>query len=67
MRYAVGKGVFIAVAGGNDYEDGNPIERLAEQAGPIEGAMVVSAVGSLAEPRVLLGRQVLRRDRRARR
>jgi hypothetical protein len=45
LRYAVGKGTFIAVAGGNDYEDGNPTERLAEQAGPIEGAMVVASVG----------------------
>jgi len=34
MRYAVSKGAFIAVAGGNDYEDGNPVERLAEQAAP---------------------------------
>ena len=45
MRYAVSKGAFIAVAGGNDYEDGNPVERLAEQAGPIDGATVVAAVG----------------------
>ena len=45
IRYAVARGAFVAVAGGNDYEDGNPVERLAEQAGPIEGAMVVSAVG----------------------
>ena len=45
MKYAVGKGVFIAVAGGNAYENGNPVERVAEQAGPIEGAMVVAAVG----------------------
>ena len=45
MRYAVSKGAFIAVAGGNDYEDGNPVERLAEQAGPIPGAMAVAAVG----------------------
>jgi serine protease len=45
MRYAVSKGAFIAVAGGNDYEDGNPVERLAEQAEPIQGAVVVGAVG----------------------
>jgi serine protease len=45
MRYAVSKGALIAVAGGNDYEDGNPIERLAEQAAPIDGAVVVAAVG----------------------
>ncbi len=45
IRYAVSRGAFVAVAGGNDYEDGNPVERIAEQAGPIEGAMVVAAVG----------------------
>lgn len=46
MRYAVSRGVFVAVAAGNDYERGNPIERLAEQAGPIDGAMVVAATGN---------------------
>jgi serine protease len=45
MRYAVARGAFIAVAGGNDFERGNPIERIAEQAGPIAGAMVVAAIG----------------------
>jgi serine protease len=45
MRYAVSKGAFIAVAGGNSYDEGNPVERLAEQAAPIEGAIVVAAVG----------------------
>lgn len=45
MRYAVSRGAFLAVAAGNDYENGNPVERLAEQAAPINGAIVVSAVG----------------------
>jgi serine protease len=45
IRYAVGQGAFVAVSGGNDYEDGNPVERLAEQAAPIDGAMVVASVG----------------------
>jgi serine protease len=45
IRYAVSRGAFVAVAGGNDYEDGNPVERLAEQAAPVEGAMAVAAVG----------------------
>jgi serine protease len=45
IRYAVSKGTFVAVAAGNGYERGNPIERLAEQAGPIDGAMVVAATG----------------------
>jgi serine protease len=45
MRYAVSRGAFIAVAGGNDYERDNPIERLAEPAASIEGVMAVAAVG----------------------
>lgn len=45
MRYAVSRGAFLAVAAGNDYENGNPVERLAEQAAPIDGAIVVAAVG----------------------
>ncbi len=45
MRYAVGKGVFIVVAAGNRYEDGNPVEAIAQAAAPIEGAIVVASVG----------------------
>jgi serine protease len=45
MRYAVSRGAFLAVAGGNDFEDGNPVEALAQQAAPIEGAVVVAATG----------------------
>ena len=26
IRYAVGKGVFVAIAGGNEFEEGNPTE-----------------------------------------
>jgi len=44
MRYAVGKGVFIAVAGGNLFEQGNPIEVLAEIASRVAGAVSVAAV-----------------------
>ncbi|HVB37559.1 MAG TPA: S8 family serine peptidase, partial [Vicinamibacterales bacterium] len=44
MRYAVGKGVFIAVAAGNDYENGNPDEVLPEIASRIQGAVAVGAV-----------------------
>ena len=43
MRYAVGKGAFIAVAGGNDYEDGNPPQVLAEIASRIPGVVSVAA------------------------
>ncbi len=44
MKYAVNKGVFIAVAGGNDYEDGNPTEVIAEIASRLKGAVSVAAV-----------------------
>jgi serine protease len=50
MRYAVGKGVFIVVAGGNAYEEFvppfgfNPTSVLAEIASRINGAISVAAV-----------------------
>jgi serine protease len=46
MRYAVGKGAFLAVAGGNDFQNGNPTEVVAQLAGSIDGAVAVAAVGS---------------------
>lgn len=45
MRYAVSRGAFVAVAGGNDFETGNRIERLAEFAPRIDGMVAVAAVG----------------------
>jgi serine protease len=50
MRYAVGKGVFIAVAGGNEFEENvppfgtNPTSVIAEIASRIKGAVAVAAV-----------------------
>jgi serine protease len=44
MKYAIGKGSFIAVAAGNDYENGNPTEVLAEIASRLKGAVSVAAV-----------------------
>ncbi len=44
-RYATSRGVFIAVAGGNEREEGNPANRLAEVAARIDGMMAVAAVG----------------------
>jgi serine protease len=50
MRYAVGKGVFIAVAGGNEFEDfippfgSNPTSVIADIANRIKGAVSVAAV-----------------------
>lgn len=44
IRYAVGKGVFIAIAAGNAFEDGNPKEIVAEIASRVQGAVSVAAV-----------------------
>jgi serine protease len=44
IKYAVGKGVFIAIAAGNDFETGNPVEQPAEIASRVQGAVSVAAV-----------------------
>jgi serine protease len=44
IRYAVSKGAFVAVAGGNDFERGNPTEVIAEIAARVPGAVSVAAV-----------------------
>jgi serine protease len=44
MRYAVARGVFIAVAGGNQFQQGNDVEVLAEIASRVQGAISVAAV-----------------------
>ena len=44
VRYAVGKGAFVAIAGGNGFERGNPTEVLAEIASRVQGAVSVAAV-----------------------
>jgi serine protease len=45
IRYAVGKGAVVVVAAGNDFENGNPEEAMAEIATRIDGAISVGAVG----------------------
>jgi serine protease len=45
IAYAVSKGAFIAIAGGNDFLDGNPVPRFAEFAAQFEGVVSVGAVG----------------------
>jgi serine protease len=45
LLYAVGKGAFIAIAAGNSFEDGNPIEHPAAYAAEIDGVMSVGATG----------------------
>lgn len=43
ITYAVGKGAFVAAAGGNEFEDGNPTEWPAADAPSVDGFMSVSA------------------------
>jgi serine protease len=44
IKYAVGKGCFVAIAGGNSFADGNKTEVLAEIATRVPGAVSVAAV-----------------------
>jgi len=44
IKYAVGKGVFVAIAGGNEFEVGNPLEVIAEIASRVDGAVSVAAI-----------------------
>jgi serine protease len=46
VEYAVGRGAFLAVAGGNEFLDGNPVPRFAEFAAQINGMVAVGAIGS---------------------
>jgi serine protease len=45
IAYAVSRGAFVSVAGGNEFRDGNEADRLAEFAPQINGMVAVSAVG----------------------
>jgi serine protease len=45
LSYAVGKGVFVAIAAGNEYEEGNPVDYPAGYAPDFPGVMSVGAVG----------------------
>lgn len=45
LEYAVSRGAFVAVAAGNEYEDGNPESYPAVYARDIAGVMAVGAVG----------------------
>ena len=45
LTYAVSRGAFAAIAAGNDFLDGNPIERPADLGPLIDGVMTVGAVG----------------------
>ena len=45
IAYAVRQGAFVVVAAGNEFEDGNPVERIAEFAPQIDGMVAVGAIG----------------------
>lgn len=45
LDHAVGRGVFVAIAAGNEFEDGNPPSYPAVYARDLAGAMAVGAVG----------------------
>ena len=45
LTYALGKGAFIAVAAGNEFEEGNPVEYPAGFGPTMDGVMTVGAVG----------------------
>ncbi len=45
LNYAVQRGAFVAIAVGNEYEEGNPVEYPAAYAADIAGVMSVGAVG----------------------
>lgn len=44
INYAVGKGVFLAIAAGNEFEEGNPRSVIAEICSRVPGAVSVAAV-----------------------
>ncbi len=45
VQYAVSRGAFVSIAAGNNFEEGNPVEALAEIANRVDGAVSVAAVG----------------------
>jgi serine protease len=45
IAYAVSQGAFVVVAGGNEFLEGNPVERVAEFAPEIDGMVSVASVG----------------------
>ena len=49
IRFAVGQGVFVAIAGGNSFEEGNAVVWPAASAEDIDGAMAVGAVDRHSE------------------
>jgi serine protease len=45
VRYAVARGTFLAISGGNSFDEGNDVEVYAQIASQVSGAISVAAVG----------------------
>jgi serine protease len=45
LEYAVGRGLFVSIAAGNEYREGNPVIYPAKYAEQLDGVMSVGAVG----------------------
>lgn len=45
LRYALQRGAFIAIAAGNEFEDGNPVEYPAAYARDLDGVVSAGAIG----------------------
>ena len=45
LAYALSKGAFVSIAGGNEFLDGNPVPQFAAYATEFEGVVSVGAVG----------------------
>ena len=65
IRYAVSRGVFVAVAAGNTGDTGNAPSRTAEAAPNIDGMIAVGAVGRSLQRAYYSTTNSLRRDCRA--
>jgi serine protease len=49
VRYAVSRGAFVSIAGGNTFDEGNQVEVLSQIASRVNGAVSVAAVGRSLE------------------
>jgi serine protease len=45
LQYAIGRGLFVSIAAGNEFEKGNPLIYPAKYADELEGVVSVGAVG----------------------
>jgi serine protease len=48
LQYAVGRGLVVAIAGGNEFNQGNPVIYPAKYAEQLDGVVSVGAVGRLS-------------------